>query len=132
MNGDNQKTRYHAEVHVTLEGREARINVFADTLVEVFRDIGVICAQFPANWKSPAVRDIVNAERKAAQLDQKGTAAGQAKATGESPVCASCGSSEFMELIEFPDKKTGELRRAWKCQECHEWHWPNGRPGKGR
>ena len=36
MNGDK---RYHAEVKVTLEGRECRINSFRDTLQEVFQDI---------------------------------------------------------------------------------------------
>jgi hypothetical protein len=34
-----------------------------------------------------------------------------------------------MELIEFNDKKTGRLRREWKCQQCNKWHWPNGKNG---
>jgi len=118
----NNGSRYHAEVKVELEGREARINVFADTLTEIFQDIGTICSQFPQWWKSPARAELVNAERKAAQ-----PAAPQARVAGtpQVPVCAHCGSSEYMELIEFPSKKTGELKQAWKCQQCNEWHWPN-------
>ena len=121
MNGDKG---YHAEVKVVLEGRECRINAFRDTLQEIFQDIGTICTHFPQDWMNPAKREIVNAERKAAQA--------KAEETGETPVCEKCGSSEFMELIEFPDKKTGELRRAWKCQECLKWYWPNDKKERGQ
>jgi len=127
MNGDK---RCHAEVKVTLEGREARINVFADTLNEVFKDIGVICTQFPQDWKRPARREIINAERKAATLQQpqsKPPPASQVPPTGEIPVCDACGTDEFMELIQFTDRKTGRPRREWKCQQCNQWHWPNGK-----
>ena len=129
MNGDK---RYHAEVKVTLEGRECRINSFRDTLQEVFQDIGTICSQFPQDWMNPAKREIVNAERKAAQLRQpthKAATAPQVERTGEVPVCEDCGTDEFMELIEFNDKKTGRPRREWKCQQCNKWHWPNGKQG---
>jgi hypothetical protein len=132
MNGDK---RYHAEVKVTLEGRECRINAFRDTLQEIFQDIGTICTQYPQDWMNPAKREIVNAERKAAQLGiQKGAAAAAAKAqeTGEIPVCEHCGSQEFMELITFTDKKTGKPRRAWKCQSCEKWHFENGKKERGR
>lgn len=107
MNGDK---RYHAEVKVVLEGRECRINAFRDTLQEIFQDIGTICTHFPQDWMNPA----------------------KAEETGESPVCEKCDSSEFMELIEFPDKKTGELRRAWKCQQCLKWYWPNDKKERGQ
>jgi len=118
-------TRYHAEVKVELEGREARINVFADTLAEIFQDIGTICSQFPQDWMNPAKREIVNAERKAAQLRHPKPVI-KAEETGEIPVCEYCGSSDFMELIRFNDKKTGKPRQAWKCQSCEKWHFPNG------
>ncbi|MFO7773532.1 MAG: hypothetical protein R6V59_06320 [Dehalococcoidia bacterium] len=126
MNGDK---RYHAEVKVTLEGREARINVFADTLNEVFKDIGTICTQFPQDWMNPAKREIINAERKAASLRQPQSKppAPPADTTGEIPVCDVCGTDEFMQIIQFTDKKTGRPRREWKCQQCNQWHWPNGK-----
>jgi len=132
MNGDK---RYHAEVKVTLEGRECRINAFRDTLQEVFQDIGTICSQFPQDWMNPAKREIVNAERKAASLRQSqqrpaSKPAPQSDETGEVPVCDECGTDEFMELIEFTDKKTGRPRREWKCQQCNKWHWPNGKNGR--
>lgn len=126
MNGDK---RYHAEVKVILEGRECRINAFRDTLQEIFQDIGTICSQYPQDWMNPAKREIVNAERKAAQLGlQTGSKApAKAEETGEIPVCEHCGSSEHMELIRFTDKKTGKPRQAWKCQACEKWHFENGK-----
>jgi hypothetical protein len=129
MNGNS--SRYHAEVKVTLEGREARINIFADTLAEVFNDIGTVCSQFPPDWLNPAKREIINAERKAAQVRAQAPRSQpkpqpQPGETGEVPVCQSCGSDANMELITFSDKKTGQPRRAWKCQACSQWHFPNG------
>jgi len=128
-NGDK---RYHAEVKVTLEGRDCRINIFADTLAEIFKDIGIVCTQFPQDWMSPAKREFINAKRKAATLQQQPQSnpppASHATPTGETPpLCDSCGTDEFMELIEFTDRKTGRPRREWKCQQCNEWHWPNGK-----
>jgi len=128
-------SRYHAEVKVELEGRECRINAFRDTLPEIFQDIGTICTQFPQDWMNPAKREIVNAERKAAQLRQpqhNSGSAPQVEETGEIPVCEYCGSQEFMELITFTDKKTSKPRKAWKCQACEKWHWPeNGKKRSG-
>jgi hypothetical protein len=134
VNGENQRTRYHAEVKINIEGHEARVNCFADTLAEIFNDIGTIVAQFPPDWKNPARREIVNAERKAATLPKAAAAkpAPEEEPTdvvrfGEIPVCQNCGTDAHMELIEFADKKTGRPRKAWKCQQCQKWVWPNGK-----
>jgi len=121
MNGETPKTRYHAEVKINIQGRDARVNCFADTLAEIFNDIATVLNQYPSDWKNPARRDIANAELKANQ------AAPEAEQTGEIPVCQECGTDEFMELIPFTDKRTGEPRQEWKCQQCQKWHWPNGR-----
>ena len=119
MNGN---TRYHAEIRLTIDGHEARVNCFADTLNEIFLDIGTIASQFPPDWKSPARREIANAELKASQVNGQQPPA--PKPTPQVPTCRNCGTSEFMEIIEFADKKTGKLRQAWKCQQCGEWYWP--------
>lgn len=123
MNGESPKTRYHAEVKVVIEGRECRINAFRDTLDEIFQDIGTIASQFPQDWKSPAKREIVNAELKAEQL-RKDAPVPQKGA--HVPTCAFCKSAAHMELIKFTDKTTGEAAQAWKCQDCKKWHFPNG------
>jgi len=122
MNG-SPLTRYHAEVKVTIDGREARINVFADTLNEIFADLGTICEQIPGPFQNGAMRDIVNAERKAEQLRQDGklpARVGKKLAPPPSPVCPNCGSTNT-ELIKWTDKETGKPRQAWKCQDCKQW-----------
>ena len=107
MNGDKH---YHGEIHIHIGPNEARINVFSDTLEELFRDLGTIQGQWgmPDPITNPAKRAIVNAEGIAAKI----------------PVCPNCGQRDQMELIEFPDNKTGEMRKAWKCQRCNKWYWP--------
>jgi len=150
MNGN---TKYHAELKLTIEGREARINVFADTLNEIFVDFGTICSQFQPEWKNPARSETMNLENAArrqpiaATVGKPTSTSSQPKPkpedrdiadwdvfqedeTGEIPVCKGCGTDENMELITFADKKTGEPRQAWKCQVCNKWHW-NGN-GRGR
>lgn len=122
-NGETPKTRYHAEVKIPIDGHDARVNCFADSLVEIFNDIATILNQYPGDWKNPAKREIANAELKAKQVK----AALEAEQSGEIPVCQECGTDEFMELIPFTDKKTGEYRQEWKCQQCQKWHWHNGR-----
>jgi len=132
MNGETPKTRYHAEVKIPIDGHEARVNCFADTLVEIFQDIGTICSQFPPDWKNPAKREIVNAELKAQQIAAQAEALSEAKGledeqTGEVPVCQECGTDEFMELIKWTDKLTLKPRQAWKCQQCQKWDRNNRR-----
>jgi len=148
MNGD--KSKYHAEIKLTLEGREVRINILSDILNEVFLDIGTICSQFQPEWKNPARAATMNNANTGSRQPIAGTvgkpvnASSQLKAkskpedrplgdwleTGEVPVCEACGSSETMELITFADKKTGDPRQEWKCQSCNKWHWPDN--GRGR
>jgi len=65
------------------------------------------------------------------ELDQYFDEEEEDSETGEIPVCKSCGTDEFMELISFSDKKTGKPRQAWKCQQCQNWHW-NNKNGRGR
>lgn len=40
----------------------------------------------------------------------------------EAPDCKTCGNNTHMELLTF--RRNGEDRSAWKCQECHNWHYP--------
>ena len=124
MNGQPQ-TRYHAEIKGRLNDEEVRVNVFADTLQEVFLDIAKVHSQFFETYRNSGKRDIANAQLKANQPADK------PEQTGEIPVCENCSTNEFMQLIDFKDKKTGKPRQAWKCQQCEKWHWGNNN-GRGR
>jgi hypothetical protein len=143
-NGNQPRTRYHAEVKVHVGGCEARVNCFADTLNEIFKDLATVvnqCARVP----SGAARcEMANAELKAQQMGliapgrkSAGSAPESPAKAGprpdEPPFCPECGSNDGMELIRFQDRKTGQPRQAWKCQTCSRWHWPDGTPpNKGR
>ena len=116
-------TRYHAEVKVVVDGREARINVFADTLTEIFRDLSTVCQQVPGPFANGARREITNAELKAKQLRQNGHLPERVdkKLGPKAPVCCvNCGSTN-VELIKWNDKDTGVAKQAWKCQDCKQW-----------
>jgi hypothetical protein len=142
----NGSSRYHAEIKVGLAGRECRINIFADTLNEVFKDLGTIVAQLPdSTYASEASRELANASNLARARTAAAPAAPAARTPataarpivtaaspneGELPTCQECGQWDGMELIEFTDKKTGEVRRAWKCQTCKKWYYPPNGKGK--
>jgi formate dehydrogenase maturation protein FdhE len=131
---DRGNTRYHAEVKIVTGGRDARINVFADTLAEIFVDVGHITAQYPTETErriegpSRAQLDIGNSlntrDHAAARQAEEAELFGNGTRV---PVCPSCGTDESMELVNFKDKKTGGPRQAWKCQACGKWYWPNRR-----
>ena len=117
----NGQTRYHAEVKLTYYGNDVRINIFADTLVEVYRDLANVCEQLPDGFKSQAKRELANADLKAQQLQQNGKRpAPSEKKLGPTPVCTNCGSTNT-ELISWTDKTSGESKQAWKCQDCKQW-----------
>jgi len=123
MSNGQPTTRYHAEVKVAVDGREARINVFADTLVEIYRDLSAICQQIPGPLANGARREMLNAELKAEQLRQNGQLPGPVeKKLGSKmpPACPNCGSTNT-ELIKWTDKETGQPKQAWKCQDCKQW-----------
>jgi len=121
MNG-TPSTRYHAEIKLTYDAREVRINIFADTLVEVYRDLANICEQLPGPLKNGGHREIANAQLKADQLRQNGQlpSSVEKKLGPKAPVCVNCGSTNT-ELIKWADKETGEPKQAWKCQDCKQW-----------
>ncbi|MFP3898186.1 MAG: hypothetical protein ACLFVD_02635 [Dehalococcoidia bacterium] len=128
-------SRYHAEIKVALQGRDARINVFADTLAEIFADLGIIAQQFPTAWTpaTDAAREIAAAQLRAPQNSPQPPAQSPRTPLSNTladpnlaPICDHCGESDSMELIEFTSRKTGQPKRAWKCQACDKWHFPPG------
>jgi hypothetical protein len=126
---NGQSSRYHAEIKLTWDAREVRINIFADTLVEVYRDLANISEQIPGPLSNAGHREIANAETKAKQLQKDGLlpdavakklAPKAAQKAPASPLCPSCGSSNT-ELIRWADKETQQAKSAWKCQDCKQW-----------
>ena len=118
----NGESRYHAEVKGFFEGREIRVNVFSDSLISLFRDIHSAVGYLVNPTKVEENGQSLPPVQPPAQPPKPSP---KAPVPTEVPVCASCGSSQAMELISFRDKTTGEPRQAWKCQECSKWHWDN-------
>ena len=119
--------RYHAEVKVITEGRDARINIFADTLDEVFMDLNTICCQYPIDGQPTPATPAPQPSPKPAPARPAPAPAPAPRPTpnhNKTPECSHCGNNLFMELISFTDKKTGAPRSEWKCQECNGWHFP--------
>jgi len=138
----NNGSRYHAEVKVSVEGHDCRVNVFADTLQEIFADIGTLCAHFPKEWAPAPSFDEIPSLGAPRPRTPTGKGAQPMSANGrplppnvnsnpdgddlpsEVPTCVHCGQWDGMELIKFTSKKDGKPRRAWKCQACDQWHFP--------
>lgn len=131
MAGEQPETRYHAEVkYLARNGtsKEVRINIFANTLNEVFSDIATVEQQLSGDphYMNQAQLEMANARNHANGRPQPAPWApprdDPAGIFGEDqPACKSCGSTGDMELIRWQDKKTSEPREAWKCQACGKW-----------
>ena len=131
MSNDSPKTRYHAQVKVIMAGRDVTLNIFADGLPDIYRDLALIVNSDPQALAQAAPPEIIPnpGPAPAPRPKPKPTPATQPAEFQELPVCVQCGEWDGMELIQFTDKRTGAPREAWKCQNCDKWHFPNG---KGR
>jgi len=122
-------SRYHGEIKLRIGPDEARINVFSDSIDDLFLDLTAIQAQF-------SQADPVSTPARPHRASQPMSANGRPLPPNvnrpppddglppEVPTCKHCGNWDGMELIEFTSKKDGKQKRAWKCQACDEWHFP--------
>lgn len=137
------RSRYHAKIHLEWAGLDTELNIFAESLDELYHNMHAVTQITPE-----AVAAAVAQERHQAAAASVPAPASQPSAPARlpspapaadpaaeeraaAPSCLTCGTSEFMELIEFKDRDTGELKRRWKCSQCQKWHWPET-PRKGR
>ena len=116
------QTHYHGKVRLQRNGHELEINVFKDTLNEVFLDVQQVIAQFSGDphYMSQAQLEIKRAQMLASAPKKPANAKPTAGAVN-TPVCADCGTDEAVELITFTDRDTGEQKRRFKCQACGKW-----------
>lgn len=130
------KKHVHGEIKIQRNGSELRVNIFADTLNEVFLSIAQVEAQYSksASTSFAAKREILRAEEAAAaaKVPQQPTPSSQgwpfkepapSKANGivNLPVCKQCGSNENLEKVQFTNQETGQLLTRFKCQTCKVW-----------
>jgi hypothetical protein len=126
---EQPQSRFHGKVRVQRGETSIEINVFDDNREKVYLEVAQAIAQF-----SGAVKPAEAAQSKPPMAEPARAAAAPSPApkptaTGtkaaNAPVCEECNSFDMVELIAWVDKKTGERKKAWKCQRCKKWVSPN-------
>jgi hypothetical protein len=98
------------------------LNLFADTPEELWSLYSSMLAVIDNEVASAYIKATKASAKPVRQ--QPRPAAQPSRGNGgiaNKPVCQECGTNEFMELISWKDKATGELKKAWKCQSCEKW-----------
>ena len=116
-------SKFHAKVRLEWDGLDTELNIFSDSLLDLYRDLQTVTHATPEG-----VQQVLDGQP-THSAPQPAQPVSQAP-VDERPVCQTCGTSEFMELIEFADRETGERKARWKCQQCQSWHWPDRKPGR--
>ena len=113
----NGSVKQMSRIHIKKDlGNGVQINVFGDTPAEAVTlmcETIALCEGF--DQERPI--DVVRAE--AAHTDRVGQETQAARLIKEL-TCANCGSAN-MKHITWNDKKTGEARANWKCEDWNTW-----------
>ena len=123
---EQPQSRFHGKVRVQRGDTTIEVNVFDDNRNVVYLEVAQAIAQFSGDIKPAAT---------AAQSESPGaeparaaaapTPAPKSTTTGtkaaNAPVCDECDLADMVELVTWADKKTGERKKAWKCQRCKKW-----------
>ena len=122
---EQPQSRFHGKVRVQRGDTTIEVNIFDDTRNVVYLEVAQAIAQFSGDIKpvtaaqsKPPTAEPARAAA-APSPAPKSTAAGTKAANA--PVCEECDLSDAVELVSWVDKKTGERKRAWKCQRCKKW-----------
>ncbi len=107
---ENIEHKYHAEVKS--KDCLVRINVFAEDLPSLFKDLDVIY-DYIGYEESPSSNHVI------------ASAAKQSPGNGNGhipqPPCLHCGSVGTVEIVRWTDRNNGQPRQAPKCQACSKW-----------
>ena len=107
------KSRLHIKKDL---GNGVQINTFGDSAAEA---VELMIAAISMCEGFDQERPIDAARAEAAHTDRVGQET-QAAAVVKEMTCANCGSTN-MKHITWNDKKTGEARANWKCEDCNTW-----------
>ena len=114
---ENVQHKYHAEVKS--QDCLIRINVFADDLQSLFKDLDVIY-NYMGYEQSPVPTTSLRGSERRSNLPEKQSATNGNGHTPQPP-CPHCGAVGSVELVKWNDKNTGQPRQALKCQACSKW-----------
>jgi len=121
---EQPQSRFHGKVRVQRGDTLIEVNVFDDNRQVVYLEVAQAIAQFSGD-----VKPVAAAQSKPPTPEQPRAAAAPSPVpkptTGtkaaNAPVCDECDLADAVELISWADKKTGERKKAWKCQRCKKW-----------
>ena len=123
---EQPQSRFHGKVRVQRGETTIEVNVFDENREFVYLEIAQACARFSVDNKDivyePHLKPPTAEPARAAAAPSpapKPTAA--ATKAANAPVCDECDLADMVELVTWADKKTGERKKAWKCQRCKKW-----------
>ena len=122
---EQPQSRFHGRVRVQRGDTSIEINVFDENRQVVYLEVAQAIAQFsgdakpaPAAQSKPPTAEPARAEAAPSPVPKSTAAATKA---ANAPVCEECDLADAVELVSWADKKTGERKKAWKCQRCKKW-----------
>jgi len=122
---EQPQSRFHGKVRVQRGDTLIEVNVFDDNRQVVYLEVAQAIAQFSGDVK-PAATAAQSKPPTAEQARAEAAPSPAPKSTtgtkaANAPVCEECDLADAVELVTWVDKKTGERKRAWKCQRCKKW-----------
>lgn len=121
---EQPQSRFHGKVRVQKGDTTIEVNVFDDNRNVVYLEVAQAIAQFSGD-----IKPVTAAQSKPLTPEQARAAAAPSPApkptaatkAANAPVCEECDLADAVELVSWADKKTGERKKAWKCQRCKKW-----------
>jgi len=122
---EQPQSRFHGKVRVQRGETLIEVNVFDDNREVVYLEVAQAIAQFSRDIKPAAAAQSAVPPTAPARAAAAPTAVPKPTTTGtkaaNAPVCDECDLADMVELVSWADKKTGERKKAWKCQRCKKW-----------
>jgi hypothetical protein len=122
---EQPQSRFHGKVRVQRGDTIVEINIFDDNREKLYLEVQQALDQF-SNDRMPGEAakskpPVAEPARAAAAPSPAPKPTAAATKAANAPVCDECDLSDAVELVSWVDKKTGERKKAWKCQRCKKW-----------
>jgi hypothetical protein len=122
---EQPQSRFHGKVRVQRGDTTIEVNIFDDTRNVVYLEVAQAIAQFSGDIKPVTAAQSKPPTPEQARAEAAPSPAPKSTTTGtkaaNAPVCDECDLADAVELVTWADKKTGERKKAWKCQRCKKW-----------
>ena len=119
---EQPQSRFHGKVKVQKGDIEIQVNIFEDAREKLYQELNHAFTTL-GKWIESAPKPGAPVATAAAKTTatRPGNGGSTASKPANAPVCKKCGSADSVELIEWADGDSGEIKKAWKCQACKKW-----------